>query len=76
MFEFIAGILFAAFVLPILDGVVTIILAWLEVPKGKAAVKVAEYNYQISNMDEGETATNVIGFQAPDPIEEDDYEDD
>ena len=76
MFEFIAGILFAAFVLPILDGVVTVILAWLEVPKGKAAVKVAEYNYQISNMDEGEIATHVIGFQAPDPIEEDDYEDD
>lgn len=39
------------------------------------AVKVAEYNNQISLIGEEPTNSYIIGFQAPDP-EEDEYEED
>lgn len=75
MIYFIAGMLFAAAALPIVDGMVSVALSFMEVLKGKCAVKVAEYNYQISKMDDEPTQeTHVIGFQVP--TEEDDYEDD
>lgn len=75
MLEFILGIVFYAVVIPILEGVASAILSYLEVFKGKCAVEVAEYNHIISKMDDEPVASHVIGFQAP-VAEEDDYEDD
>ena len=68
---FIAGILFITVISPILDSLTALVISFLEVLKGKLAVKVSEYNYQISNIGE-EPTMNKIGFSAP--IEEDDKE--
>ena len=69
--KFIAGIIFATTIAPILDSATTVILTGLEAIKGKWSVKVAEYNYQIQKIGEEPTSSRVIGFAAP--VEEDDY---
>ncbi len=72
--KFIAGMIFATAIAPILDSATTVILTGLEAIKGKWSVKVAEYNYQIQNIGDESTSTRVIGFAAP--VEEDDYDED
>ena len=69
--KFLAGVIFATAIAPILDSATTVILTGLEVIKGKWSVKVAEYNYQIQKIGEEPTSSRVIGFAAP--VEEDDY---
>lgn len=69
--KFLAGVIFATAIAPILDSVTTVILTGLEAIKGKWSVKVAEYNYQIQKIGEEPTSSRVIGFTAP--VEEDDY---
>lgn len=69
--KFLAGIIFATAIAPILDSATTVILTGLEAIKGKWSVKVAEYNYQIQKIGEEPTSSRVIGFAAP--VEEDDY---
>ena len=73
--DFIYGFLFAFFITPILDSFGSVIMTFFEMIKGNMAVKVAEYNNQISLIGEEPTNSYVIGFQAPDP-EEDEYEED
>lgn len=72
--KFIAGIIFATTIAPILDSTASVIMTGLELIKGKWSVKIAEYNYQIQKMGEEPTNTHAIGFVIP--AEEDDYEDD
>ena len=61
--------------IPILDAITVVIVSALEVIKGKLAVKVAEYNYQISKIDDKDSQPGrAIGFSIP--TEEDDYEED
>lgn len=43
--KFLAGVIFATAIAPILDSATTVILTGLEAIKGKWSVKVAEYNY-------------------------------
>lgn len=63
--------MFAVLGLPILESISILIVSLLEIPKGKCAVKVAEYNQQISKLgDEDESSKRLIGFQISD-IEED-----
>lgn len=70
--KFIAGIIFATTIAPILDSAASVIMTGLEAIKGKWSVKITEYNYQIQKMGDDEPQTRVIGFAAP--TEEDDYE--
>ena len=70
--KFIAGMIFATAIAPILDSATAVIMTGLEVLKGKWSVKVTEYNYQIQKLGDEPTSSRVIGFAAP--VEEDDYE--
>jgi hypothetical protein len=74
---FIGGIMFAVLGLPILESISILIVSLLEIPKGKCAVKVAEYNQQISKLgDEDEIPKRLIGFQISEAEEEDEEEND
>lgn len=66
--------IFATTIAPILDSVATVIMTGLEAIKGKCAVKVAEYNDQISRIGTEEAPVVAVGFQIP--TEEDDYGED
>ena len=70
--KFIAGMIFATTIAPILDSAASVIMTGLEAIKGKWTVKITEYNYQIQKLGDEPTSTRVIGFAAP--VEEDDYE--
>ena len=72
--KFIAGMIFATAIAPILDSATTVIMTGLEAIKGKWTVKITEYNYQIQKLGDEPASTRTIGF-AP-PVEEDDYEED
>ena len=72
MKKFIAGMIFATVIAPILDSLTTVIMTGLEIIKGKWTLKVAEYNCQIQKMGlEPEEGSRVIGFVVP--TEEDEY---
>lgn len=70
--KFIAGIIFATTIAPILDSAAAVVMTGLEAIKGKWSVKITEYNYQIQKLGDEPTSSRVIGFTAP--VEEDDYE--
>ena len=69
--KFLAGVIFATAIAPILDSATAVILTWSEAIKGKLSVKVAEYNYQIQKIGKEPTSSHAIGFAVP--VEEDDY---
>ena len=69
--KFIAGMIFATTIAPILDSAAAVIMTGLEAIKGKWTVKITEYNYQIQQIGAEQPSTRVIGFTAP--TEEDDY---
>ena len=69
--KFIAGMIFATAIAPILDSAAAVIMTGLEAIKGKWTVKITEYNYQIQQIGAEQPSTSVIGFVAP--AEEDDY---
>ena len=69
---------FIGFIWPLLEGVTNLILAYLEVVKGRYTVEITKLNLQIeklSNQKE-ETYTSTIGFVVPnnDEDEEDIYD--
>ena len=60
---------------PVIESITVVIISGLEVLKGKLAVKVAQYNNEITKMDlEDSPPGRAIGFSIP--TEEDDYEED
>ena len=69
--KFIAGIIFATTIAPILDSAAAVVMTGLEAIKGKWTVKITEYNYQIQKIGEEPASSRVIGFITP--TEEDDY---
>lgn len=72
--KFIAGMIFATAIAPILDSAAAVIMTGLETIKGKWTVKITEYNYQIQKIGESESnQTHVIGFAAP--VEKDEVDD-
>lgn len=76
IFLFILGIIFIAFIYPIGDSLSGLIITFLEMVKGKLAVKLAEYNTQIEKLQNQEQQnTQVIGFTIPEHREEDEDND-
>lgn len=72
IFLFILGIIFIAFIYPIGDSLSGLIITFLEMVKGKLAVKLAEYNTQIEKLQNQEQQnTQAIGFTIPENKEED-----
>lgn len=70
---FIGGIIFITILSPILEAFGNIVLTFIEMIKGKMAIKIAEYNYQISQIgEEPQQDLHVIGFSAP--MGEEDYD--
>lgn len=72
--KFIAGMIFATTIAPILDSAAAVIMTGLEAIKGKWSVKITEYNYQIQKLGDEPASSRVIGFAAP--VEKDDYGED
>ena len=71
--KFIAGMIFATTIAPILDSAAAVIMTGLEAIKGKWTVKITEYNYQIQKLGDESTPVRAIGFAAP--VEEDGKDD-
>ena len=71
--KFIAGMIFATTIAPILDSAAAVSITCLESIKGKWAVKITEYNYQIQKLGDEPVSPRVVGF-AP-PVEEDGKDD-
>lgn len=71
MKKFLAGIIFATVIAPILDSLTAVIMTGLEVIKGKMTVKITEYNCQIQKLGDEPINSRVIGFSTP--TEEDEY---
>lgn len=73
MKNFIAGMIFATVISPILDSITTVVMTGLEIIKGKWSLKITEYNHQIQKLGDEPTNSHLIGFVTS--AEEDDYED-
>ena len=75
---FISGIIFVAFVLPIIDEIIQIISAICELVKSKISTVIAKNNFVIQLYQQPENNSNVIGFNVNDACDEydDDEEDD
>ena len=75
---FILGFVVAQYLIPLLESVWAIVLTWLEIPKGKCALKVQEINQKINNLaDDCGEASHAIGFvynQADDDYQEEEDE--
>lgn len=72
MKEFILGILFIMVAQPIIDGITSLFLTWVEDIKTAVGVKIAEKGQQIDALSATEPQY-AIGFAVP---EEEEYEDD
>ena len=70
MVYFLLGMLFIAFVQPLVDGLLALILPYFELLKSKIAVGIGNNNKKL------EGSSHAIGFHVPDPQEEEEDEDD
>ena len=75
------GMFIYAFIIPILEQLVTVIIQWLENLKGKLMVNATKLQNEITDLAgteiESTTSTNVIGFSVPNEFDyEEDYEED
>lgn len=65
--------IFIAYLCPIGDSLISVIVAFFEMVKGKIAVKTTEYNAQIKKLaNKNSTSIHAIGFATPDYEEEED----
>ena len=71
--KFIAGMIFATTIAPILDSAAAVIMTGLEAIKGKWTVKITEYNYQIQKLGDEPISPRIVGFTPP--VEEDGKDD-
>lgn len=77
---FILGIFFVSYIIPIIDGISSWFLTWVEAKKAKQSEIVNEANIKmrqaVASADQ-DTPMRQIGFQVPDPEEneEEDEED-
>lgn len=73
---FLLGIVFVQWLIPIVDGIINLFLTWLEVEKGRMAVKITKYQEQASAIKEKDNnKTSAIGFSIVEEEEEEDYND-
>jgi hypothetical protein len=72
MIEFIFGMLFATYALPLLDSITGLIATWIESLKGKSSIKIAEYNQKVTALSD-DSPKHAIGFaiQSEDEYDED-----
>jgi hypothetical protein len=73
------GIIFIAFIYPMIESGVNVIITYLEMVKGKFTVEITKMNLQISklaNPEEEQSVTHAIGFAIPTEEEEEAYEED
>lgn len=68
---FILGIVFALVIVPLLDGITSLLLSVIEMLKSYVVPIITKNNQIIQPED-----TRVIGFVAPSDDEEEEYEDD
>jgi hypothetical protein len=61
--------LFIAFVQPLVDGLLALILSYFELLKSKIAVGIGDNNKKL------EGSSHAVGFHVPDPEEEEDEDD-
>ena len=75
---FILGILFVEVAAPVIESLVSLILTWIEVAKGKASLAITKLSADIQKiqkenaLSDDTTVHHVIGFTLPDSAE--DYE--
>ena len=71
---FILGVIAAQSLLPLLDGLTTVILSGFEALKGYFGMKIAEYNNRIRkiNLDDDSKNKKPIGFYCDTQEDEDD----
>ena len=68
---FILGILFIEVVIPIVEALVTLILTWIEVAKGKSSLTIAQLSADVAKLTEPEEPPrHAIGFVIPNNNEE------
>lgn len=75
---FIAGILFVQIVIPILDGIAALFLALVELIKGRINIDIVKSSVKIQKLKDSlddDGSKRVIGFAAPEEIEEEDEDD-
>ena len=74
MNNFIFGILFALVIIPIADGITSLVLSFFEMIKSYISVKIAKCNQKIQNS-VVQDDRRVIGFAIPDDDNEEEEED-
>ena len=74
---FILGVLFIEVVIPIVEALVTLILSWIEVAKGKSSFTIAQLSAEIAKINEPEKQPQrAIGFVVPSDENYEEEEDD
>jgi hypothetical protein len=77
LFYYIIGFAIASYVIPILDGISSWFLIWIELKKAKISEDINRSNIKMrqdSEAVEEEPPRNAIGFYVPDPEEYDEEE--
>lgn len=65
MIYFIAGIVFALMLSPILDTLTALIMTALETAKAHITIQLVKYNKEIEKINTSAADTRVIGFTIP-----------
>ena len=68
---FILAILLIYVIVPVLEGITSLLLTMIETAKGYFGVQIAKYNNSIHNMPEENSYTHSIGFSYSTNEEED-----
>jgi hypothetical protein len=68
---FVLGMLFTSFVFPLCDGILSLLLTFIEMLKGYLSVKITKMNCQIQKATEPEAdVKRKIGFVLPENEED------
>lgn len=68
---FILGALFITIAVPLMDGISTLFLSWIEVAKGRCSLKIAKMSAEIAKLTGSDTGkTQPIGFTIQEEGEE------
>lgn len=62
LIHFILGIVFVDIILPLMEGITSLICTKFEVYKAKMAVDINKYNVEIENGSNSTQTSNPIGF--------------
>ena len=68
---FILGIVFGQFIQPVLDGLTSLVLSFIEMIKNNIAIKIAINNQKIQQLS-SEVSRPTIGFSIETEVEEED----